>query len=113
MTSYTGSGDNGNNINKMFSYLVGGLWARMRSRSNPVSMVLLLRKPTFLSQEQLSAIVEQAWGALLIERVSDHFVTQSEDKSVVYVKPHMISLMNSSRPYLNVDPSDMQKHFLK
>lgn len=92
----------------IFSTLVQGLWSRL-FRTAPVSMVLLLRKPIFFSNERLSAAVEQAWGDMLTRGSSDHFVTRSEDKSVVYVKPHMISLLNSNKPYFNVDPNEHAK----
>jgi hypothetical protein len=96
------------NIKMIFPALVQGVWSRLRRRA-PVSMVLLLRKPIFFTNERLSAAVEHAWGSVPTRGDSDHFVTQSEDKSVVYVKPHMISLLNSNKPYFNVNPDEHAK----
>ena len=85
------------------------LWSRLRNRPGPVSMVLLLRKPASLHSERLSVAVEHAWGVSQIAEGSDSFVTQSGDKGLVYVKPHLISLLNSSRPYFDVDSNEHAK----
>jgi len=72
-------------------------------------MVLLLRKPVPLHSDKLSTAVEHAWGVSSIGEDVDSFITQSGDKGLVYVKPHLISLLNASRPYFNVDPEEHAK----
>jgi hypothetical protein len=97
----------------IFSDLVSKVWSRFRKRQGPVSMVLLLRKPSFLRMDGLSAAVERGWGLSSIDQGPDNFVTQSGNKGLVYVKPHLIGLLTSNRPYLGVDPTEHSKMFFQ
>lgn len=85
--------------------IVKKLRARLGRTPQPVSMVLLLRRSISLSKVKLSAVVEKAWNISLADTDSDNFVTQSGDKGLIYIKPHFIGLLNSPKPYLNVDPN--------
>lgn len=79
----------------------------------PVSMVLLLRSSISLNKVKLSAAVEKAWNISLADPDSDNFVTQSGDKGLIYIKPHFIGLLNSPKPYLNVDPNKHARTLLQ
>lgn len=85
--------------------IVKKLRARLGRTPQPVSMVLLLRRSISLSKVNLSAAVENAWNISLADPDTDNFVTQSGDKGLIYIKPHFIGLLNSPKPYLNLDPN--------
>jgi hypothetical protein len=74
-------------------------------------MVLLLRNPVSLRTETLSAALKHGWGLSSIDDSSDSFVTQSENKGLVYIRPHLIGILNSNRPYLNIDSSKQAQIF--
>lgn len=87
------------------------LRSRLWNRVGPVSLVLLLRNPIFFDTERLSASIQYFDAMSSIEGTTDNFVTSSGETAIVYLKPHMISLLNSDKPYFNVDPNEYAKLF--
>lgn len=82
----------------------------MRSpEKNPISMVLLLRGSTSWSKHELVAAAERAWGAG--QGSSEVIAEQAEDKTVLISPPHIVTLLNCNKPYLDADPHMQAKAF--
>ncbi len=77
------------------------------------SMVLLLRQPHLFSEEELRRAAERAWGISFAGgEESKHFVLQSGHVILLKAGPHLLSLLNVPKPYLN-DPSKIAKRWPK
>src|SRR5262249_39632087 len=85
----------------------------------PVSMVLLLREPRFLTLSELRTAAEKAFGVPFNgDEESRHFVMQRAMITLMKAAPHMLSLLNHTQPYGEKDvpkefatslPQDSQK----
>ena len=75
---------------------------------DPVSMVLLLREPRFLTLEQLRSAGERAFGTSFNgDKESRHFVMQAVLFTLMKAGPHTLSFLNYTKPYGAADfPSD-------
>jgi hypothetical protein len=66
----------------------------------PISMVLLLREPTFSTMDQLRSLGERAFGTPFSgEKESRHFVVQVVLFTVLKAGPHSLSFLNHTKPY--------------
>ena len=101
------------NPGKVFLSLVSRPWLRFLNRPGPVSMVLFLREPASLPHEKLSAVLQQPWCISSVADASESLITLSGDKGLVYVKPHLISILNSNKPYLSLDANQQGKLLLQ
>jgi hypothetical protein len=71
----------------------------------PVSLVMLLRQPHCFSEGELRKAAEKAWGVSFEGKTPAHyFVRQSMDAALVHVRPHLISILSSDKPYFDRDP---------
>ena len=82
---------------------------RLRVRKNkPVLLVVLLRKPHLLSEEELRAAAEKAWGLSFAESDgSTRYVVTSGDARVLNAGQHLLSFHSSNEPYVAVPKDDL------
>jgi hypothetical protein len=70
--------------------------------NDPVSMVLLLREPTFSTLDQLRSAAGRAFGTSFTgDKESQHYVIQVVLFTVMKAGPHSLSFMNYRKPYDN------------
>jgi hypothetical protein len=68
--------------------------------NGPVSMVLLLREPTFSTLDQLRSAAGRAFGTSFTgDKESPHYVIQVVLFTVMKAGPHSLSFMNYRKPY--------------
>jgi hypothetical protein len=68
--------------------------------NDPVSMVLLLREPTFSTLDELRSAAGRAFGTSFTgDKESQHYVIQVVLFTVMKAGPHSLSFMNSRKPY--------------
>ena len=81
----------------------------------PVSMVLLLREPRFLTLDQLRSAGERAFGTPFSGgKESQHFVMQAALFTLMKVGPHALSFLNYTKPYGALDfPPEFAMSFPK
>src|ERR1022692_2835682 len=67
---------------------------------DPVSMVLLIREPTFSTLDQLRSAAGRAFGTLFTgDKESRHHVIQVVLFTLMKAGPHSLSFMNYRKPY--------------
>ena len=76
-------------------------WQRT-TRGEPLSMVLLLRKPHLFSAEELRLAAERAWHTSFAgkENGSKHCVVQSETVTLMKAGPHALNFFYYPEPYI-------------
>jgi hypothetical protein len=76
-------------------------WQRT-TRDEPLSMVLLLRKPHLFSAEELRLAAERAWHTSFAgeQKGSMHCVVQSEKVTLMKAGPHLLNLFYYAGPYI-------------
>jgi hypothetical protein len=68
--------------------------------NDPVSMVLLLREPTFSPLDQLRSAAGRAFGTSFTgDKEAQHYVIQVVLFTVMKAGPHSLSFMNYRKPY--------------
>ena len=77
--------------------------------SGPISVVLLLKHPSFWSGQELATAVTRAFDVPFSTENPEQFVTSRNDRAVLYIKPHLVSVFAASRPYLSHDPREFAK----
>jgi hypothetical protein len=88
------------NFTGIFRNLIPMRWQRT-SRGEPLSVILLLRKPHFFSAEELRSAAERAWHVSFTGGdTSKYFVTQSGKITLLKAGPHVINLFHYSGPYV-------------
>jgi hypothetical protein len=71
----------------------------------PVSMVLLLREPRFLTLDQLRSAAERAFGTSFAGgKESQHCVIQAVLFTLMKAGPHTLSFLNYTKPYGDDSP---------
>jgi hypothetical protein len=92
-------------------------WQRT-SRREPLSIVLLLRRPHLFSSEELQLAAERAWHRSFVDKEKDsmHFVSQSGKVTFMKAGPHVLNFFHYPAPYVenpkqNVDwlPQEIQR----
>lgn len=97
---------------KVQDYIAAGFRRLFRKRvdeSGPVSLVLLLKTPQFWDGNELATAVARATSILSGDESTEQFVTGGGDKAVLYIKPHMMTLLTANKPYFGQDPHDYSK----
>jgi hypothetical protein len=76
-------------------------WQRT-TRAEPLSMVLLLRKPHLFSAEELCLAAERAWHTSFAgeEKNSKHCVVQSATVTLMKAGPHGLNFFYFPEPYI-------------
>ena len=75
-------------------------WGGDKDGDGPVSMVLLLREPKFLTLDQLRLAAEKAFGTSFTgEKESRHYVIQVVLFTIMKAGPHSLSFLNYRKPY--------------
>jgi hypothetical protein len=76
-------------------------WQRT-GKGEPLSMVLLLRKPHPFTAEELRLAAQRAWHKSFTcsEGNSKHCVVQSGSVTLMKAGPHLINFFHSPRPYV-------------
>lgn len=87
------------NLKKAFESILR--WGKSPDRSgDPVSMVLLLREPKFLTLDQLRWAGEKAFRTSFTGgKESDHYVLQPAFFTIMKAGPHTLSFLNYTKPY--------------
>ena len=74
-------------------------WRRVGKRE-PISMVLLLRKPHVFSEEEVRLAAERAWALSFSDiEGSTRAVTRSGDTIFLNAGPHLLSFCDQPEPY--------------
>jgi hypothetical protein len=81
-------------------------WQRA-SKNEPLSMVLLLRRPHVFSGDELRLAAERAWRVSFTSNKdsSKHFVSPSGSVTFLKAGPHLLNLFFYSKPYVE-NPQD-------
>src|SRR5580700_2576803 len=93
------------NLKKSFESILR--WGKAPDKKDdlPVSMVLLLREPRFLTLDQLRSAAERAFGTSFAEaKQSRHFVVQAAFLTIIKAGPHSLSFLNYTKPYGDDSP---------
>lgn len=88
------------NLNKALAGIMR--WGKSPDKDSdvPVSMVLLLREPRFITPDQLRLAAERAFGVSFAGgKESEHFVLQEALFTLMKAGPHMLSFLNYTKPY--------------
>ena len=95
------------NLKDIFRRFVPMRWQRT-TRGEPLSMVLLLRKPHLFSAEELQHAAERAWRMSFAGREdnSKHCVVQSATVTFMKAGPHALSVFHNPKPYFGDDPKE-------
>ena len=79
--------------------------------SGPVSLVLLLKRPSFWSGHELATSIARAFDVPFSAENPEQVIKSMNNKAVLYIKPHLVSIFAASRPYLSQDPREFAKSF--
>jgi hypothetical protein len=82
-------------------------WRRVGGHE-PISMIVLLRKPHPFSMEEIRLAAERAWGvSFAIGKGSMRAVYRSESWTVLQAGPHVLSFYDSDKPYVDTPEGDV------
>src|SRR5437660_1446021 len=89
------------NLKDIFRRLVPLRWQRT-TRREPLSMVLLLRKPHLFGAEELRLAAERAWHRSFAgeEKGSMHCVVQSGTVTLMKAGPHLLNFFYYPESYI-------------
>jgi hypothetical protein len=74
--------------------------------NDPVSMVLLLREPTFSTLDQLRSAAQRAFGTSFTgDKQSRNYVIQVVLFTIMKAGPHSLSFLNYTKPYDSDSPN--------
>jgi hypothetical protein len=89
------------NFTTIFRRLVPLRWQRT-TKGEPLSIVLLLRKPHYFEAEELRLAAERAWRTSFAgNEGSMHCVAQSGKATLLKAGPHLLSFLHSRKPYFD------------
>ena len=81
---------------------------------HPVSMVLLLRRPTNLTLEYLRIVAQRAWDVSFSDAAEcRNFVSASGDGALVSAGAHLISLLACPRQYFSESSGEISGNLLQ
>jgi hypothetical protein len=94
------------NLKRAFESLLQWGEAPDKHGRNPVSMVLLLREPSFPTLDQLRSSAERAFGhSFTGDKESRHCVIQAVLFTIMKAGPHSLSFLNYTKPYGDDSPN--------
>ena len=74
-------------------------WRRVGKRE-PITMVLLLRKPHVFPEDRVRLVAERAWGLSFSDiKGATRMVTRSGDTILLRAGPHFLSFGDQPKPY--------------
>jgi hypothetical protein len=89
------------NFKSILRRLVPMRWQKPSS-NEPLSIVLLLRRPHLFSADDLRLAAEKAWSTPLVGGDSSmHCVVQSEDVTLMKAGPHLLNFLSYPNPYID------------
>jgi hypothetical protein len=93
------------NLNQIARRFIPLRWRRV-GNDEPLSMVLLLRKPHVFGKEELRLAAERAWHVSFAGgKDSMHAVAHSDRATLLKAGPHLLSFFNYPGPYID-NPGD-------
>jgi hypothetical protein len=96
------------NLNGIVRRVIPLRWRRV-GKGEPLSMVLLLRRPHVFGAEELRFAAERAWHVSFAGgKDSMHCVAQSERATLLKAGPHLLSFFHYPAPYVD-NPQDNVK----
>ena len=89
------------NYKAIFRKLIPMRWQRT-SKDEPLSMVMLLRKPHLFNAEELRLAAQSAWHTSFASgEGSMHCVVQSGELTLLKAGPHLLSFFCYPKPYID------------
>src|SRR5690242_14867852 len=89
------------NVRNILRRFIPMRWQRF-SKNEPLSIVLLLRKPHFFHAEELRSAAQRAWGVSFVGgEGSMHCVVQNGTVTLMKAGPHLLNIFHYAKPYID------------